>query len=124
MKFTKSPVALAAITVLAGAPLAAEAVSVNFRAPSSGTVLSNVTWNQSSACEVTGSDIRRVQFVLINSSGNTISQLWSGTLTTSGSSVTVKNLSWNGSLNAGQSAQIGFLGTGSTTFPAVTCTSP
>ena len=57
-------------------------------------------------------------------SGNTISQLWSGTLTTSGSSVTVKNLSWNGSLNAGQSAQIGFLGTGSTTVPAVTCTSP
>ena len=52
-------------------------------------------------------------------SGNTISQLWSGTLTTSGSSVTVKNLSWNGSLNAGQSAQIGFLGTGSTTVPAV-----
>ena len=57
-------------------------------------------------------------------SGNTIIQLWSGTLTTSGSSVTVKNLSWNGSLNAVQSAQIGFLGTGSTTVPAVTCTSP
>ena len=57
-------------------------------------------------------------------SGNTITQLWNGTLTTSGSTVTVRSLSWNGSLSAGASAQIGFLGTGSTTVPAVTCTSP
>ena len=69
MKLIKSPIALAAITLLAGAPLAAEAVTVSFKAPSSGTVLSNVTWNQSSACEVSGTGISRVQFVLINSSG-------------------------------------------------------
>ena len=70
MKFTKTPIALAAITVLAGAPLAAEAVSVSFKAPSSGSVLSNVNWSQSSACEVSGTNIRNVQFYLINSSGN------------------------------------------------------
>ena len=63
MKFTKTPIALAAITVLAGAPLAAEAVSVSFKAPSSGSVLSNVNWSQSSACEVSGTSIRNVQFV-------------------------------------------------------------
>jgi endoglucanase len=57
-------------------------------------------------------------------SGNTITQLWSGTLTTSGSTATVRSLSWNSSLGAGASTQIGFLGTGSTTVPAVTCTSP
>src|SRR5688572_14864723 len=72
MKFTKTPIALAAITVLAGAPLAAEAVTVGFRAPSSGSVLSNVNWSQSSACEVSGTNIRNVQFYLINSSGNRI----------------------------------------------------
>ena len=73
MKFTKTPIALAAITVLAGAPLAAEAVTVSFKAPSSGSVLSNVNWFQSSACEVSGTGISHVQFVLINSSGQTIS---------------------------------------------------
>jgi endoglucanase len=57
-------------------------------------------------------------------SGSTISQLWNGTLTTNGSTATVRSLSWNGSLGAGASAQIGFLGTGSTAVPAVTCTSP
>jgi hypothetical protein len=72
MKFTKTPIALAAITVLAGAPLVAEAVTVSFRAPSSGSVLSNVNWSQSSACEVSGTNIRNVQFYLINSSGNRI----------------------------------------------------
>src|SRR4029079_14942401 len=36
-------------------------------------------------------------------SGQTISQLWSGKLTTSGSTATVRNLSWNGALGAGAS---------------------
>lgn len=69
MMFTKNPIALAAFSLLAGAPIAAHAVTVTFKAPSSGATLNNVTWNQSSACEVTGKDIRRVQFYLINSSG-------------------------------------------------------
>jgi hypothetical protein len=69
MQFTKSPLALAALALLAGTPLAANAISVSFRAPSSGATLNNVTWNQSSACEVGGSDIRRTEFFLVNSSG-------------------------------------------------------
>jgi hypothetical protein len=73
MKFSKKPIALAALTLLAGAPLASQAaVSVYFKAPSSGTTLNNTTWNNTSACEVAGSGISRTQFVLINSSGNTI----------------------------------------------------
>ena len=70
MKFTKTPIALAAITLLASAPFAAQAaVSVYFKTPTAGTTLNNVTWNQSTACEVAGSGIVRAQFVLINSSG-------------------------------------------------------
>jgi endoglucanase len=37
--------------------------------------------------------------------------------------VTVRNLSWNGSLAAGASAQFGFLANGAPNTPAITCTS-
>jgi endoglucanase len=56
------------------------------------------------------------------SSGQTISQVWNGELTTSGSAVTVRNVSWNGSLSAGGTAQFGFLANGTATTPSVTCT--
>jgi Big-like domain-containing protein len=70
MKFNRTPIALAAITLLASAPFAAQAaVTVYFKTPTAGTTLNNVTWNQSTACEVAGSGIVRAQFVLINSSG-------------------------------------------------------
>jgi len=54
--------------------------------------------------------------------GQTISQLWSGTLSTNGSVVTVTNMSWNGTLGAHASATFGFLGNGTASTPAVTCT--
>jgi cellulase/cellobiase CelA1 len=57
-------------------------------------------------------------------SGQAISQLWNGALSTSGSAVTVKNLSYNGALAAGGSTTFGFTGTGSPSTPAPTCTSP
>jgi len=46
----------------------------------------------------------------------TLTQLWSGTATTSGSLVTVTNASWNGTIAAGGSNTFGFLGSG--TAPA------
>jgi len=46
----------------------------------------------------------------------TLTQLWSGTATTSGSLVTVTNASWNGTVAAGGSTTFGFLGSG--TAPA------
>jgi endoglucanase len=58
-------------------------------------------------------------------SGQTITQLWSGTLTTSGSAVTVKSLSYNGTLAPNATAIFGFLANGSPTpTPALTCTTP
>ncbi|BCJ45970.1 glucanase [Actinoplanes ianthinogenes] len=55
-------------------------------------------------------------------SGQTVSQVWNGTLTTSGSAVTVKNVSWNGALGAGATAEFGVIVNGTPTTPAVTCT--
>ncbi len=57
-------------------------------------------------------------------SGQGISQLWNGTLTVSGSTVTVRNVSYNGALAAGASTTFGFTGTGpATPVPIPTCTS-
>lgn len=55
--------------------------------------------------------------------GQTISQLWNGTLAVSGTTATVGNLSWNGSLAAGGTASFGFLAGGSPSTPTITCTS-
>ncbi|WFE21234.1 cellulose binding domain-containing protein [Solwaraspora sp. WMMD937] len=57
-------------------------------------------------------------------SGQTISQLWNGSLSTSGSSVTVRNVDYNGTLPAGGTATFGFLGSGSPSSPSLTCSSP
>ncbi|WP_344132048.1 glycoside hydrolase family 6 protein, partial [Luedemannella flava] len=56
-------------------------------------------------------------------SGQSITQLWSGQLSTSGSNVTVTNASWNGSIAANGTTTFGFLGTGgdATAVPTVNC---
>jgi len=54
--------------------------------------------------------------------GQSITQLWNGTLTTSGSSVTVRNVNYNGALGAGSSAQFGFTAGGNASSPTLTCT--
>ena len=56
--------------------------------------------------------------------GQTISQSWSATVTSSGSAVTATNMSWNGALGAGANTSFGFLASwnGTNTVPAVTCT--
>ena len=53
----------------------------------------------------------------------TVANLWSGTLTSSGSSFTVKNAAWNGAVASGQSTTYGFVGTGTapTGTVAVAC---
>lgn len=58
------------------------------------------------------------------SSGQSITQVWNGTLSTSGSAVTVRNVSYNGSLPASGTATFGFLGSGSPSSPSLTCTAP
>ncbi len=56
--------------------------------------------------------------------GQAITQSWNVTLSTSGATVTARNVSYNGSLGAGASTQFGFLGSWNTTnpVPALTCT--
>jgi endoglucanase len=55
-------------------------------------------------------------------SGQSITQLWNGTLTVSGSSVTVVNLSWNGSLATGATTTFGYTANGTPNTPTLTCT--
>ena len=55
-------------------------------------------------------------------SGQAISSLWNGTLSVSGSNVTVTNASYNGALAAGASTTFGFLGSGTLSgTPTATC---
>jgi O-glycosyl hydrolase len=57
--------------------------------------------------------------------GQTISQVWNGTLTTTASTVTVTNASWNGAIAAGASTSFGLIGAGPAgAAPTPTCTSP
>jgi endo-1,4-beta-xylanase len=53
--------------------------------------------------------------------GQSISSLWSGEASTSGSSVTVRNASYNGSIAAGGSTTFGFTANGSAATPTATC---
>jgi cellulase/cellobiase CelA1 len=55
-------------------------------------------------------------------SGGTITQVWNGTLSQSGGNVSVKNVSYNGSLGAGASTTFGFLANGSSSgTPTLSC---
>ena len=56
--------------------------------------------------------------------GQSISSLWNGQHTVSGSSVTVRNAPYNGSVGAGSSTTFGFTGNGTAATPTATCTSP
>jgi endo-1,4-beta-xylanase len=53
-------------------------------------------------------------------SGQRVAQLWNGTVSQSGTAVTVTNAAWNGTLAPGGSASFGFLGswTGGNPAPA------
>jgi len=57
-------------------------------------------------------------------SGQTITALWGGTLTTSGTAATVRSMSWNGTLPANGTATVGFNANGPVSTPVLTCTSP
>ncbi|GAA3750113.1 hypothetical protein GCM10022225_38000 [Plantactinospora mayteni] len=56
--------------------------------------------------------------------GQRVSQVWNATVTSSGSSVTARNVSYNGSLAAGASTTFGFLGSwnGTNSAPTLSCT--
>ena len=57
-------------------------------------------------------------------SGQTITQVWNGMLSASGSAVAVSNAGYNGSVPAAGSTTFGFIANGTPSTPALTCTSP
>jgi dienelactone hydrolase len=63
-----------------------------------------------------------VRWTLAN--GQTVTQVWSGTLTTSGSTVSVANATYNATLQPAASTTFGFLANGTPSTPSFTCTSP
>ena len=86
----------------------------------SGGFQAEVTVTNSSSSTLNGWTVRWTL-----PSGQTITQLWNGVLTTSGSSVTVRNESWNRSIPPNSSTAFGFLGSGSSgSTPSLSCTSP
>ena len=54
--------------------------------------------------------------------GQQVVNAWSATATQSGSTVTVRNAAWNGTLPAGGTTTFGFIGTGNPSSPVLTCT--
>ncbi len=54
-------------------------------------------------------------------SGQSVSQVWNATLTGSGSTLTLRNVAWNGALNANASTTFGFIASGGTTAPTLAC---
>ncbi|MEV0969709.1 cellulase family glycosylhydrolase [Microtetraspora glauca] len=56
--------------------------------------------------------------------GQTVTQSWNTTITSSGSAVTANNMSYNGGLGAGAATSFGFLGSwnGTNGVPSLTCT--
>ncbi|MFI9642333.1 lytic polysaccharide monooxygenase [Micromonospora sp. NPDC051925] len=56
------------------------------------------------------------------SGGQQVSQAWNATLASSGSSVTARNVSYNGALAAGGKTTFGFLASGTGANPTPTCT--
>ncbi|SCG70526.1 lytic polysaccharide monooxygenase auxiliary activity family 9 protein [Micromonospora halophytica] len=54
--------------------------------------------------------------------GQQISSAWNATVTTSGSTVTARNASYNGALAAGAKATFGLTGSGSNSTPTLSCT--
>ena len=70
MNLQKTPIALA-FALIGAAPLVAQAApTVSFKTPAAGAILSQPI-NQSSACEVTGTNIKRVVFSIVSSTGST-----------------------------------------------------
>ncbi|WP_197289859.1 glycosyl hydrolase [Saccharothrix sp. NRRL B-16348] len=54
--------------------------------------------------------------------GQGIQNAWNTTLTTSGSTVTAKNASWNGTIKPGETTSFGFIGSGTPSAAALSCT--
>lgn len=95
--------------------------------PCTATLRAVSTWQGGFQAEVTvrsGSGTQGGWAVSWNlPAGQTINQVWNGTLTTTGSTATVRNVSWNGNLPPNGSATFGLIASGTPGSPTLTCTS-
>jgi lysophospholipase L1-like esterase len=102
-------------------PAGAPQCTAVYRVASSwqGAFQAEVTVTNSGTVPTTGWTV-----TLVFPNGQQISQLWSGTFTSSGSTVVVHNMSWNGALPPGGSTMFGFIASqnGTNGAPTVTCT--
>ena len=75
MNLQKTPIAIAAFALFAAAPFAAQAApsNVSFRQPTGGETLSGMV--RGSDCEITGRNIRRVEFSIRPASGGSYTAL-------------------------------------------------
>jgi hypothetical protein len=114
-----SPSAAPSTSPSTGPTSGAKACSATYRTTSSwqGGFQGEVTVANSGSSATTGWTV-----TLTNPSGQSISQMWNATMTTSGSVVTAKNVSYNGALAVGGSTTFGFLGSGAGSPPTLACT--
>ena len=70
------------------------------------------------------SAIKAWTVTLTFANGQTVTQAWNATVTSSGATVTARNVSYNGSLAAGANTTFGFLGSwnGTNSAPTLSCT--
>ncbi|GAA1796799.1 hypothetical protein GCM10009682_18100 [Luedemannella flava] len=120
---TRGPVTSAPVTtrapVTSGAPVTGSGCSATYTKGSEWNSGFSATVNVTARSAINGWTVRWTW-----PNGQTITQAWSATVTSSGSAVTATNASYNGRLGAGQSTSFGFNGTwsGTNTAPTLTCT--
>jgi cellulase/cellobiase CelA1 len=68
----------------------------------------------------TGSAVSSWRLVWSFSAGQTVTQLWNGSVAQSGSQVTVTNASYNGTVSSGGTVSFGFNGAWTTSNPSPT----
>jgi beta-xylosidase len=111
-----------AISVAAG--LSAVATSAEAAAGCQVTYTVTNQWQGGFGADVTitnlGDTLNGWQLSWTFAAGQTVTQLWNGTVTQSGAQVTVTNASFNGTVATGASANFGFNGSWTSTNPAPT----
>jgi cellulase/cellobiase CelA1 len=85
------------------------------------------SWSGGHQAEVTvtagGAAIKGWQVHWTLGAGQSITQIWNGTVSTSGSTVSARNTSYNGTLAAAGSVTFGLIATGNPSTPALACSS-
>lgn len=88
--------------------------------------LTTATWQGGYTGQVTvtaaGRAINRWTVTMTLPTGSAVTQLWNGTATATGRTVSVAALDWNGRLAAGGTADFGFVGAGAAGVTTLTCT--